>query len=88
MKLKVKSIEHLKELADTGGPDGVEHFEGYLKRSFLHQNVAIHYEKDKDSWGVVNESDGFENEYDSTEEMRAKEDYLMEGLEDGTLWKY
>ena len=88
MKLKVKSIEHLKELADTGGPDGMEHFEGYLKRSFLHQNVAIYYEKDKDSWEIVNESDDYENVYDSTEQMQVKEDYLMKGLKEGALWKY
>jgi hypothetical protein len=88
MSLKVKSIEHLKELADIGVSGDSGHFEGYLKRGFLHQNIAIYYEKDKDSWEIVNESDDFENEYDSTEEMRAKEDHLMEGLEDGALWKY
>ena len=90
MKLKVKSIEHLKELADTGGPDVMEHFEGYLLLcgGFLHQNVSFYYEKDKDSWEVVNESDDFEVEYDSTEQMLDCEHRLIKGLKEGELWKY
>ena len=87
MKVKVKSIEHLKELADIGS-DGMEHFEGYLQRGYRHQHVAIYYEKDKDSWEVANESDDFESEYDSTEQMQVNENYLMEGLKEGALWKY
>ena len=87
MKIKVKSIEHLKELADIG-LDGMEHFEGYLQRGFLHQNIAIYYDKDKDTWEVVNESDDFENEYDSTEQMETKEEHLIKGLKEGELWKY
>ena len=89
MKLKVKSIEHLKELADIG-PDGMEHFEGYLLLSggFLHQNVSFYYDKDKDTWEIVNESDDFEVEYDSTEQMLDCEPRLIKGLKEGELWKY
>ena len=88
MKLKVKSIEHLKELSDVDR-DGMEHFEGCIRlNGNLNSSKSIWYFKKADSWDILNESDGSEAEYDSTEEMIENEEFLIQAINEGSLWTH
>ena len=86
--MKVKSIEHLKKLSEVGS-DGMEHFEGYVRLNhLLYQNMAIYYERNNDSWEIVNESSETEREYNSTKEMIKKEEILVQAINTGSVWTH